>query len=356
MNPRRQQLERTSANGATNAALWLDRYLDQEADNQTVATFVRSALALLKVPDGYERAAKARQDTLRGLRGESEAAEARVYSIKIRGRVVCGIGIASILQNGLALQRTWGMPIIPGSSLKGIAAARANSRADAGWHGPAAPGQPASEYHRALFGDVAGAGVVTFHDAWWQPTDERPQPFALDVITPHHVDYYTKTGDAAPADWDSPSPNPLLTVCGTFFTALVGPSEWLDLAEDLLRSALDQDGVGAKTAAGYGRADLGREHSQVEKAAALQREEATKALEQAKRAVADRVSQVRGPQHFADLAKAVDKALRAGAGEDVARGALAKLSPDLVKKLRKWAAEGDQPVRRQLQPLLGPAK
>jgi CRISPR-associated protein Cmr6 len=71
-------------------------------------------------------------------------------------------------------------------------------------------------------------------------------------MTVHHPEY--DKGARAPADWDESNPVSSLTLHGRFLAALTGPAEALDVAEDLLRRGLAERGVGAKTAAGYGRA------------------------------------------------------------------------------------------------------
>jgi CRISPR-associated protein Cmr6 len=71
-------------------------------------------------------------------------------------------------------------------------------------------------------------------------------------MTVHHPDYYQGQG-SPPADWDNPNPVAFLSAHGRFLLALTGPEEWSRAALEILTEALEQDGVGAKTAAGYGR-------------------------------------------------------------------------------------------------------
>ncbi|MCS6900517.1 MAG: hypothetical protein RMJ98_12870, partial [Myxococcales bacterium] len=77
----------------------------------------------------------------------------------------------------------------------------------------------------------------------------------------HHVGYYSN--GTAPADWEEPNPVAFLTSSGRYLLALSGPGEALDLVESILREALSTRGIGAKTAAGYGRATLERFVSEV---------------------------------------------------------------------------------------------
>jgi hypothetical protein len=75
------------------------------------------------------------------------------------------------------------------------------------------------------------------------------------VITVHHEGYY-QDGKEPPADWDSPTPVPFLSATGSYLVAVSGPSGWDDAAMKLLRLALKEMGVGAKTSSGYGRLTL----------------------------------------------------------------------------------------------------
>jgi CRISPR-associated protein Cmr6 len=184
--------------------------------------------------------------------------------------------------------------VIPGSALKGLAAhyidavygpsepTRApweqvgdeRTRADyqgVTWRGGRIKRGPGAVY-RALFGAPdaieddamrargfdagASAGLVTFHDALYVPQSvEDDRPFATDVLTVHQKSYYDTSGGTWPNDYDSPNPVAFLTVSpgARFLFALSGPLDWTDLAERLLRDALEKWGVGGKTSLGYGR-------------------------------------------------------------------------------------------------------
>lgn len=89
-------------------------------------------------------------------------------------------------------------------------------------------------------------------------------PLALDVVNPHHGDYYTKGGGGdrkPPLESDAPIPTHRLTVRpGTSFLVRVEASDnsalspWLDWVVDtLVLPALDWEGIGTRTTSGYGR-------------------------------------------------------------------------------------------------------
>jgi CRISPR-associated protein Cmr6 len=172
--------------------------------------------------------------------------------------MVIGIGEKGPLEVGLTLNHTWGVPYIPGSALKGIAAATASKLLqDPAWLGPKDPSSSteAGESYEHMFGLVSQKGCVVFHDAWWDPKGERCLPLKPDVMTVHHADYYQK--DAPPSDTDSPNPVSFVSVIGTYLIVLEGESEWCEAAADILRIGTKDFGIGAKTRAGYGRLALG---------------------------------------------------------------------------------------------------
>lgn len=187
------------------------------------------------------------------------------------GRVLVGTGGANVLETNLTLHRTYGVPVLPGSALKGLCSSYAHKALGEGWQRPATLGGEAGEHQRLLFGDTTFAGLVTFHDAMPIPKTWQLEP---DIITVHHQDYYNTNTDITqpPADWDSPIPIPMVSASGQWQFALTGAPQWLGLAFGILRHALLELGIGAKTSSGYGRIKL--EQSQTELlAAAVQAEQ-----------------------------------------------------------------------------------
>ncbi|MFP4600085.1 MAG: type III-B CRISPR module RAMP protein Cmr6 [Persicimonas sp.] len=222
----------------------------------------------------------------------------RLAELTLATRLLIGHSNASAIDVGLTVHHTWGVPVIPASALKGLAAHYVDAT-----YGPADPGKKPWEQqgderaradyqgvtwnrrriergpgaiYRALFGATdaredatmrekgfeasAAAGLVTFHDALYVPGSiPNNKPFTADVLTVHQKGYYDSSGQSAPNDYDSPNPVAFLTVhpkC-RLLLALSGPIEWTELAGQLLADALKNWGVGAKTAAGYGIGAVG---------------------------------------------------------------------------------------------------
>ncbi|GIX35133.1 MAG: hypothetical protein KatS3mg126_0912 [Lysobacteraceae bacterium] len=164
------------------------------------------------------------------------------------GRLYIGLSRDNPLETGVSLSHAFGMPLLPGSALKGVARAAAR-----------AAGMDA-EVETYLFGsnpDETGAdeadhevAAVVFHDAWWVPCGDA-KPFALERVTPHHTEYYA--GAIADAtDFDSPVPAAQIAVQGAFRFVVEGPEGWRALAMGMLVRALTLSGVGGKTTSGYG--------------------------------------------------------------------------------------------------------
>lgn len=197
--------------------------------------------------------ARRRSAMLDSLQGQ----HVRRLTARTEWRLVTGLGDkANAYEIGIALHGTYGWPVIPGSSLKGLTAAWAATATDA------------EDVRRVLGmprGDVAGPptasteprsrrGSVCFLDAL--PADGGVRVIK-DVITPHVKPYYDKvnSGEAAPppAEYHNPVPIPFLAVSGAFTVDLYGPvKKDVDLAAEWLAKAGDDLGAGAKTAAGYG--------------------------------------------------------------------------------------------------------
>jgi CRISPR-associated protein Cmr6 len=249
MSSRRAAVADFKASADTHAGLWLEKGLADVAEKESAHQIHLEALTLLGIPADYSRHFCRWKVAIEVLEPFTKTAEARVL-----GRMVVGLGAESVLETSIALHRIYGVPYIPGSALKGLAAAAAHKQLqDPKWHKTGEDGK-IGEWHRILFGDQESSGYVTFHDALWVP-EGGTLPLDLDVMTVHHPAYYQgdDQGDAPPADWDNPNPIAFVSARGRYLLAVTGPEEWADAAMEILRDALEKDGIGAKTAAGYGR-------------------------------------------------------------------------------------------------------
>lgn len=173
------------------------------------------------------------------------------FAAPLLGRLYIGLSRETALETGITVQHAWGMPMIPGSALKGIARAAARERlADkpdlVNWlFGAATDG--------AKDDSALEAGAVVFHDAWWVP---EGRPFVAEVVTPHHGGYYVQGGAVPATDFDSPIPASQIATQGSFYFVLEGEPAWCGIAQTLLQFALEERGVGGKRSSGYGYFDL----------------------------------------------------------------------------------------------------
>lgn len=177
---------------------------------------------------------------------------AEPFPMKTDWRFVAGLGRKGPLEAGFTFHR-YGFPILPGSSVKGIARAAALLV-----HGMK---ETATDF-LAIFGRApqpgedqqdAHIGGAIFFDA----VPAIPPRLELDVMNPHYQDYYS--GKAKyPTDWQKPVPVFFITVApGSELYFAVG---WRGADNHVLRGkatqwlkdGLTQLGAGAKTSAGYG--------------------------------------------------------------------------------------------------------
>lgn len=243
MSSRRDVFSELVPGATTHAGLWLDKGLaDIEEKGGNRQAHFDELTQTIQIPASYK---------LFFARWREQVARVPPFTLlveaQVRGRLIAGLGRESILETGITLNHTYGVPYLPGSSLKGLAAAIAHQKLEEeAWR------RGEGESHRILFGDQESSGYVTFHDALWIPEASQRLPFDLDVMTVHHPKYY-QGEDQPPSGIESPNPVAFLTARGRFLLAVSGPEAWARAAMRILRGALCEDGLGAKTAAGYGR-------------------------------------------------------------------------------------------------------
>ncbi len=196
---------------------------------------------------------KAMLASFQGLRyvddkGQEGCWSLRDFTASPRWRLVVGLGSASILETSLTLHPIYGFPIIPGSSLKGLARAYAEEVDKAREPNPQ-DDPDIKEVFGFQKGDKAQAGKVLFFDA--VPTSLPV--LKQDIMNVHYKEYYD--GKQPPADWLSPNSVYFLTVTDKtkFLFAVASPVKRLaGLAQEWLKGGLRELGAGAKTLVGYG--------------------------------------------------------------------------------------------------------
>jgi len=232
---------------------------------------------LRKIAQEYQIDAKLVSAAYHRWYSYTSALRATHFKAEVDWRMVVGLGGNGVLETDLTLHHLYGLPIIPGSALKGLARTYAAMEDKemyiAGSDGQLKPSTEIDTDHddiRRIFGMQDQAGTVIFFDAF--PRDGQAR-FVLDIMNPHYPDYYQK--DAAPTNDQNPVPIAFLAVeRTTYMFALArrqGVSEKykkdLDTASGWLEKALRHYGIGGKTSAGYGYFKQGTPQSPLPEAA-----------------------------------------------------------------------------------------
>jgi len=264
-----------------NAGLIFDRFAPDWRNDQNA-----KKNGLLAVKDAAERADK---DLLSAWQTRWQrtavAVQAEPFTLRTDWRLIAGFGRKGPLEVGFTFHR-YGFPILPGSSLKGLARVWGLLQIAEEWQMDDLKGlddvlsEEDEDYQntlqarfahlekkglrdaaafREIFGTPANAGQAVFLDAI---PAELPE-LELDIMNPHFPRYYQDKDKGADAPTDSQNPIPVyfLTVAaGTALQFAVGWRGLLDkhaenyrsTAQNWLMQGLLNLGVGAKTSAGYG--------------------------------------------------------------------------------------------------------
>lgn len=232
-----------------NASLLMSRYvrnLDENKEDARMKLFDAMESAAENAKELYTQAFANRHNALKKI--------ALSRNFETIEPLAAGLGNTSVIETGISLNPTFGLPMIPGSSVKGITAHYYAENF----------GQ--DKIYNAIFGsdsqdDEQQGGFLRFYDAWLLPECAN-SAFIDDVMTPHNMKYYS--GDIKkPSDFEDPNPVRFLAVNGKF-EFLIGAEnfelnknevdkKWIDFAFDILESALKNFGIGGKLHAGYGK-------------------------------------------------------------------------------------------------------
>ncbi|MGC9260113.1 MAG: type III-B CRISPR module RAMP protein Cmr6 [Phycisphaerae bacterium] len=173
------------------------------------------------------------------------------------GYLRIGAGSDNALEFSLRLHPLYGVPITPGSAIKGLASHYCHKV----WGDGDARFKRGGEFHKLIFGATDEGGVIIFHDAWITPDSLDAGALVRDIMTPHHQEWQVK--GVGPTDFDSPIPVNCLSVSGSFRFAISWSSptvegaenrkRWLALVGELIKEAVSNWGIGGKASSGYGR-------------------------------------------------------------------------------------------------------
>ena len=213
--------------------------------------------------EGMARIAARTQTFLQTIR-QQYGSRLLVVPLVNSSRLLLHLGRASVHENvGLYCDRTTGLPMIPGSAVKGVLSTWACWEGnETALYAPNAQGEITLEEGRSrfnalakrIFGDNSSTGSTDAGEIVFLGAFPKKAPvLGLDIVTPHT--------DARGAD-RPPIPSPFLAVepGPTWHFAFLAkprggqdPNSLLETVHRWLTEALEQSGIGAKTAAGYGR-------------------------------------------------------------------------------------------------------
>ena len=249
----RRVLDTLKLDEGENASLIMARYIKNLDDKNESKRVLFSAMphAVSNTEDIYSQAFRMRHDTL--------SVTAVPKTFETVQPLAVGLGNSNVIESGLALNHIYGVPMLPGSSIKGITSHYCSEifgaeNPDYRGPNPDSPLEPAGRIYEALFGKIAPekeqeAGLLRFYDAWLMP-ESMNDCFVTDVMTPHHGN-----------DFTDPIPINFLTVKGKFeifigCSNLEADREWINFAFGLVESALKNYGIGGKIRAGYGKMNM----------------------------------------------------------------------------------------------------
>ncbi|MFV0388481.1 MAG: type III-B CRISPR module RAMP protein Cmr6 [Pyrinomonadaceae bacterium] len=241
-----------------NTGLWLDKFIydsqekgkseaailqDADKKEETAKTALVNQVVQIQTPEIYKKFFN--KTWLPNLHDHGAICK----KATVKNRLAINLGSESVLETNIALHRIFGVPFIPGSALKGLVAHFLQNYGGDDWN-------ETSQNYITIFGNQEKAGFITFHDALlFVPKDGNSKhSLCADVMTTHHPDYYAPNNRTIPpADWDNPNPVPFISATGDFLIAVSGPNHWVELTFQILKFALQDEGIGAKTSSGYGR-------------------------------------------------------------------------------------------------------
>ncbi|MDW8305410.1 MAG: type III-B CRISPR module RAMP protein Cmr6 [Acidobacteriota bacterium] len=247
---RRQILSEIGFEDEVNASLWFDKFMPDDEGVDKAKQKLVSEITKVKVPEIYKSKFEQWKMMLKGVGAKTKV-------LRVDQRMIIGLGGESVLETSIKLHRVYGVPFIPGSALKGLAASYAHRHLSSGW-------KRGEKLHNLVFGSQDFAGLVKFYDAMLIPNGDR-LPLHKEIMTVHHSEYYGDSGKP-PADWDDPVPILFVSASGSYLVALScekGLEKVLDRVFEILALAFEEEGIGAKTSSGYGRGRFEKSEDEV---------------------------------------------------------------------------------------------
>jgi len=185
--------------------------------------------------------------------------ECESFDIISTAKALLGTGNTSVHEFGVNLNKPWGVPYISGTTLKGLVSSYLAKNGGEEWK--SSENSKKSDYQIELFGGdreedgKTYAGSIVFNDAWIYPAANQKW-FVNDIINVHHQKYYGE--NRLPDGTEDPVPVKIaaLKMGLKFFVSIQGSEKERKFIKSVLKRALEEEGIGGKTAVGYGRFEV----------------------------------------------------------------------------------------------------
>ena len=167
------------------------------------------------------------------------------FELKLDYRLLIGAE-QSIYETSIRLHHIYGIPYIPSTAIKGVVRSHFIEKNFYNEENREHEALKNDEFKK-WFGTQTQEGKIVFLDAF--PTTKPT--IKVDIMNPHYGHYYND--GEAPTDTKNPIPINFLTVEDTTLQFLIGFKDEVDKEFIVLfKKALQEHGIGAKTAVGYG--------------------------------------------------------------------------------------------------------
>ena len=233
--------------------------------------------------------------------------------------LITGLGETHPHETSMVFERNIGIPYIPASTIKGVLRfthtldryLKNKDNTEKDRNNDEYFDDEEDEIIRCAYGTQNWKGRVIFMDAY--PL-YKPE-LKIDIMNPHYVPYYIDTsGKTPPADYYNPVPLKFLTVKEEtiFIFRILANKEKTDGKKicSIMKKALTEEGIGAKTAIGYGRFEIMNEEKHNEEHSDVLKwiEEKKQDEENLKKEIAEKIKKEQEQQKFANMS-GVEKAV-----------------------------------------------
>ncbi len=249
------------------------KYLDRiKKDDKTLRyDFLKDLISLCDLNSIKEACFLLKNRMIRAF----ESYEVEQISARIGYRLIIGIGYPSFVENGMLFHHIYGIPYIPGESVKGLVRftfllnkfpelienpKKVKDKIEKLEEGEFDENKNLQEEYSLIFGTKKQEGLIIFFDAY--PEELKEENFVIDIMNPHYWEYYRSKGKKPPAEWDNPNPIFFLALENVRFCFSLGfdplridkneGKKILKEALSYLKDGLEMFGLGAKKRKGYG--------------------------------------------------------------------------------------------------------